>query len=172
MRNFAWLVVPVLFISVSASAEQGCPPGQIPAQSNGSAASCGPIPSGYYQEQPTPAPRPPGKWIKTWGAIAGDGNDNLGVSTGKIKRSEAQQDALAKCSESSQKECRILYIYENRCAAISEPDHAGHIVRGFAAGPSVEVASKNALAVCNSENPNSECKVIYKACTEPVFQRF
>ncbi|MCC4615278.1 DUF4189 domain-containing protein [Xanthomonas campestris pv. asclepiadis] len=172
MRQVIHLAFPLLFVSLSAWAEQGCPAGQIPAQSNGSMASCGPIPAGYYQEQPAPAPRPTGKWIKTWGAIAGDGNENLGVSTGKLKKSEAQQDALEKCEGASQDKCSVLYVYENRCAAIAEPERRGAIIRGFAAGPSIEVANRNAISFCKKENSGGQCKTIYTACTEPVFKSF
>ncbi|PPU70475.1 hypothetical protein XcuCFBP2542_18730 [Xanthomonas cucurbitae] len=172
MKYLIILALSIFLISTGVRAEQGCPPGQIPAQSNGSMSSCGPIPSGYYQEQPVPSPRPLGKWIKTWGAIAGDGNENLGVSTGKLKKADAQQDAIERCEAESQKKCSVLYVYENRCVAISEPGYTGNITRGFAAGPSIDVASRNAVSFCSQENKGRQCKVIYTACTEPFFQRF
>jgi hypothetical protein len=160
----------LLSIAFSAMAEQGCPPGQYPIGGQGVAA-CAPIPQGSSQET-APAPRPLGKWIETWGAIAGDGNENLGVSTGKLKKADAQQDAVEKCEAESQKNCRVLYVYLNRCAAIAEPDHMGNIIRSFAAGPSIEVASRNAISFCNKKNKGSQCKVIYTDCTEPLFQKF
>ncbi|WP_244860040.1 DUF4189 domain-containing protein [Xanthomonas arboricola] len=155
------------FVSGSALA-QGCPVGQYQIGGQG-AVACAPIPQGAPIQKD---PRPSGKWIKTWGAIAGDGNENLGVSTGKLKKSEAQQDALEKCEGASKEKCSILYVYENRCAAIAEPELRGAIIRGFAAGPSIEVAGKNAISFCKKSNPGNECKTIYTACTEPVFKSF
>ncbi|MEG8064027.1 DUF4189 domain-containing protein [Xanthomonas hortorum pv. gardneri] len=159
MKHLAILAFLIL-ISASARAEQGCPSGQIPAQSNGSMSSCGPIPAGYYQEQPAASPRPSGKWIKTWGAIATDGAENLGVSTGKLKKSDAEQDALEKCADASKSRCHILQSYKNQCAAVAEPTYRGSFTRSFARGPSIETASKDAFAHCKEKNPSAECKVI------------
>jgi len=77
IKNLLLLAFVFLAALGDARAEQGCPPGQIPAQAGGSMTSCGPIPAGYYQQQQTASPRPSGEWIETWGAIASDGGDNL-----------------------------------------------------------------------------------------------
>ncbi|PPT73362.1 hypothetical protein XaplCFBP3122_20810 [Xanthomonas arboricola pv. populi] len=167
MNYFSISAFSILLLSSGVWA-QGCPPGQYQIGGQG-AIACAPIPQGNPVEQP---PRPSGKWIETWGAIAGDGNENLGVSTGKLKKADAQQDAVEKCEAESQKKCSVLYVYENRCAAIAEPEHRGYMIRGFAAGPSIEVASRNAISFCNQKNKEGQCKVIYTACTEPVFQKF
>ncbi|MEQ7420816.1 DUF4189 domain-containing protein [Xanthomonas campestris pv. campestris] len=172
MKNLAFLALLIILISSNLRAEQGCPPGQIPAQSNGSMSSCGPIPAGYYQEQPAASPRPSGKWIKTWGAIATDGAENLGVSTGKLKKSDAEQDALEKCAGASKGQCHILQSYKNQCAAIAEPTNRGSFTRSFARGPSIETASKDAFAHCKEKNPNAECKVIYQECSDPIFKAY
>ncbi|MBB5881445.1 hypothetical protein GGR74_002648 [Xanthomonas arboricola] len=167
-RNPAAILIFSFFIVSGDVLAQGCPVGQYQIGGQG-AVACAPIPQGAPIQRD---PRPSGKWIKTWGAIAGDGNENLGVSTGKFKKSEAQQDALEKCEEASKKKCNVLYVYENRCAAIAEPELRGSIIRGFAAGPSIEVASKNAISFCKKSNSGSQCKTIYTACTEPVFESF
>jgi len=167
MDYFSLSAFSILLFSSGAWA-QGCPPGQYQIGGQG-AIACAPIPQGNTVQEP---PRPSGKWIETWGAIAGDGNENLGVSTGKLKKADAQQDAVEKCEAESQKNCSVLYVYLNRCAAIAEPEHMGNIIRSFAAGPSIEVASRNAISFCNKKNNGSQCKVIYTDCTEPLFQKF
>lgn len=63
-------------------------------------------------------PRASGKWIKTWGAIASDGGDNLGVAKGKLKKSDNQEEALSRCKSVSEKECQVDFVYwrpDNRC---------------------------------------------------------
>ncbi|MCC8468661.1 DUF4189 domain-containing protein, partial [Xanthomonas phaseoli] len=72
----------LMIVGIPAMAEQGCPPGQYPIGGQGVAA-CAPIPQGSSQET-APAPRPLGKWIKTWGAVALDGEGTVGVDYGKL----------------------------------------------------------------------------------------
>ncbi|USJ00315.1 DUF4189 domain-containing protein [Xanthomonas prunicola] len=176
MKNTLLVVFFVLIgVGTNVQAEQGCPPGQIPAQANGNISSCGPIPSGYYEQQEMPAPRPSGKWLKTWGAIASDGGDNLGVSKGKLKKTEAQEEALEKCRSASGKECTIDFTYENQCASIAEPYLGERAVTGmlaYARGPSKEVASSDVTSRCLKDNKGSECRVIYAACSEPIFKPY
>ncbi|MCD0244381.1 DUF4189 domain-containing protein [Xanthomonas melonis] len=165
----------LISLGINVQAEQGCPPGQIPASATGNISSCGPIPSGYYQEQEMPAPRPTGKWLKTWGAIASDGGDNLGVAKGKLKKSDAQEEALSKCKSVSGKDCQIDFVYKNQCAVIAEPHKSGSAVSGvlsYTGGPTVDVASSDALANCSKYNQSADCRVIYKACSEPYFQKY
>lgn len=74
----------LMIVGIPAMAEQGCPPGQYPIGGQGVAA-CAPIPQGSSQET-APAPRPLGKWIKTWGAVALDGEGTVGVDYGKLSK--------------------------------------------------------------------------------------
>ncbi|MDC8640877.1 DUF4189 domain-containing protein [Xanthomonas hortorum] len=103
MRLFVILVFPILYLPIAAWA-QGCPPGQYQIGGQG-AIACAPIPQGN-SEQTTPAPRPLGKWIKTWGAIAMGSVDSIfsyGVTTGKLSKSEAEKDALNRCASHGEK---------------------------------------------------------------------
>lgn len=172
-----------LFIfASSAMAEQGCPPGQIPAQSNGNMASCGPIPPGYYQSQESAPPRPSGNWIKTWGAIAIGSIDSItsyGVTTGKLSKSEAEQDALRRCASHGETNCQIGLAYKNQCAVIAEPQINGKPfpdgLSDFVGAGTTSEASTVALDRCKVDNKSTAsatCKIIYQACTEPIFQKY
>ena len=169
-------------IAGSALAEQGCPPGQIPAQAGGSVTSCGPIPEGYYQQQESSPPRPSGKWIRTWGAIAVgsiDSTTSYGVTTGKLSKSEAELDAMRRCASHGETNCKVGLAYENQCAVIVEPHING---RPFPTGfirivgrATVPEASKAALEICKEDNkttPQAKCEIVYNACSDPLFQSF
>ncbi|MEA9587065.1 MULTISPECIES: DUF4189 domain-containing protein [Xanthomonas] len=167
MRFFALLAFSIFPISTHVFA-QGCPVGQYQIGGQG-AVACAPLPQGGSIQQ---EPRASGKWIKTWGAIATDGADNLGVSTGKLKKTEAEQDALQKCEGASKSPCRINLSYKNQCAAVAQPYRSGDIKRTYTRGPSIEVASNDAVAICQRGNAGDKCKVIYQECSEPIFKAF
>lgn len=96
MRLCVLLVFPILYLPITAWA-QGCPPGQYQIGGQG-AIACAPVPQGSSQET-APAPRPLGKWIKTWGAIAIGWVGPIpyyGVPVGKLSKSDAESDALGK----------------------------------------------------------------------------
>jgi len=165
-----------------AQAEQGCPPGQIPAQAGGNVTSCGPIPAGYYQQQQQAAPTPSGEWIKTWGAIAVGAIDSItsyGVTTGKLSKAEAERDSLKRCSSHGEDNCKVVFTYHNQCAAIAEPQIndlplSTGVIR-FAGSATVTQASNEASKDCkvfNKGMPNLQCKIIYTACTEQIFQKY
>ena len=159
-----------LLMFCDAAAEGGCPPGQYPIGGQG-ALACAPIPQDNTQKQP----RPSGRWIKTWGAIASDSGDNLGVSVGKIDKSEAQQDAVAKCTAQSGSKCHLVLTYRNQCAAIAEPYKGDRAVSGmlsYNGAASKEIASADALSFCKKDNPNASCRIIYTACSEPVMKSY
>ncbi|MCD5975534.1 DUF4189 domain-containing protein [Pseudomonas quasicaspiana] len=172
--KFGWaLIFSALCAAGAAKAEQGCPPGQYPIGGQGVAA-CAPIPQGN-SEQTAPAPRPLGKWIKTWGAIASDGGSNLGVAKGKLKKSDAQEEALSKCKSVSGKECQVDFVYENQCTAIAGPYKNESAISGvlsYTGGPTTDVASSDALANCSKHNKGLDCRVIYQACSEPYFHKY
>ncbi|PPU93634.1 DUF4189 domain-containing protein [Xanthomonas albilineans] len=169
MKYVSFMAFSIFIFSFNASAEGGCPPGQLPAQSNGSMSSCVPIP----QDSPEPQqPRPTGKWLKTWGAIAGDDGDDFGVSTGKLNKISAENEALENCQRGIEKKCHIIQSYENQCAAVAEPNKKGAITRSITSGPSLEETSDRAKEDCQKKNPGSQCTIGYSNCTKQIFQRF
>ncbi|WP_170069121.1 DUF4189 domain-containing protein [Xanthomonas theicola] len=171
----AYWILPMAaaLFCANAWAEQGCPPGLIPGGANPSnMATCAPIPPGYYQEQPAPPPRPLGKWLKTWGAVATDGGENLGVSTGKLKKSEAEQDARKKCDGISSEKCHVAISYQNQCVSVVQPKTEGLGIVTYYHGPSTEETSRDGLLNCQKNNHDMSCEVVYTNCTEQIFQRF
>ncbi|MCC8472382.1 DUF4189 domain-containing protein [Xanthomonas phaseoli] len=177
MKFLIYLGFLPLFFSINAWAEQGCPPGQYPIGGQGVAA-CAPIPQGN-SEQTAPAPRPLGKWINTWGAVAIGSielEQTLGVTTGKLSKSEAESDALARCARSGAKNCQIGLAYFNQCIAVGEPQIDGKPnITGkvqFFGNASREKAAAAAQKACEARNPENQCKVIYNACTDQIFKYF
>ncbi|MBB4131101.1 DUF4189 domain-containing protein [Xanthomonas sp. 3075] len=169
-RKEVFLAIALIMYSSAGLAEQGCPPGQYPIGGQGVAA-CAPIP----QNGSTQAARPTGKWLKTWGAIASDGGDNLGVAKNKIKKSEAQKEALEKCRSTSGKECTVDFTYENQCASIAEPYVGDKSISGmlsYAGGASKDISSEGAISRCIKDNKDTKCRVIYSACSEPIFESY
>ncbi|MCD0256758.1 DUF4189 domain-containing protein [Xanthomonas melonis] len=165
-----FFAIALMPCSIAALAEQGCPPGQYPIGGQGVAA-CAPIP----QDGSTQAARPTGKWLKTWGAIASDGGDNLGVAKNKIKKSEAQKEALERCRSTSGKGCTVDFTYENQCASIAEPYVGNKSISGmlsYAGGASKDISSEGAISRCIKDNKDAKCRVIYSACSEPIFKAY
>ncbi|MCC8475652.1 DUF4189 domain-containing protein [Xanthomonas arboricola] len=172
MKFYNFLLFLLLVASQPAMAEQGCPPGQYPIGGQGVAA-CAPMPQGSSSQQES---RPLGKWIKTWGAISLDKSSvgALGVSTGKISKSEAEQDAIAGCVKAGGKDCQKWNAYKNQCAAVAEPYHNGRSSAGtihFRTGASPEKIMVEVENICSTEN-KTQCRVIYQACSEPIFESY
>ncbi|KIQ23071.1 DUF4189 domain-containing protein [Xanthomonas campestris] len=169
-----WLfILVVACTSEVAFAEGGCPPGQYPIGGQG-AVACAPIPT----ESAQPKAHPIGKWIKTWGAIASGSVDsivNYGVSTGKISKAEAEEYALAECSSHGEQNCKVNLTYRNQCAAVATPQINGKPAAGtvnFIGRENMPMATSDALAACKKDNPKAQCDIIYKNCTEQIFQKF
>jgi len=181
--KFRWIFFLLISCAtIGAKAEQGCPPGQIPAQAGGNVTSCGPIPDGYYQQQTPAAPTPSGEWIRTWGAISVGSVDSTtiyGVNTGKLSKSEAEEDSLRRCSSRAGDSCKVYFTYYNQCVAIAEPQVGGlpapsGVIR-FISAATISQASSESSKRCVDYNKGiagAKCKVIYTACTEPIFRQF
>jgi hypothetical protein len=170
--NLLFILV-LIFTSDIALAEGGCPLGQYPIGGQG-AVACAPMPT----ENSQPKARPIGKWIKTWGAIASGSVDavvNYGVSTGKISKSEAEESALAECSSHGEQNCKVKLTYRNQCAAVATPQINGKPAIGtvnFVGRENILMAESDALSACRKDNPQAQCDIIYKNCTQQIFQQF
>ncbi|PPV05210.1 DUF4189 domain-containing protein [Xanthomonas axonopodis pv. vasculorum] len=172
MKHKVRWFLPMLAILFCANAwaEQGCPPGMIPGGVDPhNMATCAPIPQGSSQQQSDQQRRPAGKWLKTWGAIAeNDNGSDFGVSTGKLSKTDAENEAVKNCEKGIEKKCRVIYTYKNQCVAVAEPNGKGVVIS--ASGPSQEETSYRALTNCKKENPGAECTLGYTNCTEQIFK--
>lgn len=171
MKIYKFLFLLLFINAFPALAEQGCPPGQYPIGGQGVAA-CAPIPQGNSSNQ---APRPLGKWLKTWGAVAHDPVDGvLGVSSGKLSKRDAEKDALMKCAEAGGTRCKDWVSYQNQCAAVAGPQKNGVNVAGalqFSRGPSLEDVRRKAENECTSSS-GFACTILYSNCSEQVFKAY
>ncbi|WP_338011953.1 DUF4189 domain-containing protein [Stenotrophomonas indicatrix] len=170
------MIACVIFMglaSSSALAEGNCPPGFYPIGGQG-AQGCAPIPGAAgrasSQQLPMPPPRPSGQWHKTWGAVAMGEQGDTGVSKQKSSRREAESEALAQCATWGAKRCVVKISYENQCVAVASPQASqtgAHIARAV----DTDTAAQVAMRGCKDQG-GIQCKVVYSACSEPIFERF
>lgn len=112
-------------------------------------------------------PQPTGYWEKTWGAIAPSPVGGvLGTATGASSKEEAERLALADCEAKGGGACQIELAYHNQCAVMT----LGDKFLGSAHAVSVERATEIGIAGCQKTDTN--CRVYYSACTEPIFHKY
>lgn len=122
-------------------------------------------PRGEQGQQPLPIPK--GYWQKTWGAIAANGAKGfLGTAVGASSEQDAKRLAMQSCDEKGEG-CKIELTYFNQCAALITGDKLYTVSHGR----SIERASKIGLKLCEKEK-DTNCRVYYSACTEPVYHNF
>lgn len=131
---------------------------------------------GYYNQQGSEIamqPRPTGEWIKTWGAIAKDASGSVGgVSIGKLSKKEAEQGAVDQCIAVGGKACESRFAYRNQCVAYVSGQRAdGRWQEGPVTAESIERASRLSLQDC-ADHGGNDCKIIYTACSDPVFRSY
>lgn len=162
-----WLLLMVGFCS-NVLAEGRCPPGQYPIGDD-RAPGCAPIPAGG--DTAGSEPRPTGRWIKTWGAIAISGaTGDSGAAMGKRSKGEAERAAIANCSNDGARDCKVSYTYKNQCVALVSPSSASESSTA-GRGPTKEKASEMAMKVC-TDRGSAGCKLLYSECTDPIFEAF
>lgn len=162
------LLLVAFFTSYPVQAEGGCPPGQYPIGGQG-VQGCAPIPGGDAAAG-SAAPRPTGRWIKTWGAIALSPSGASGASTGKRSKSDAVAEAEAVCARDGAAECKVAMTYKNQCAVAVVPKS---LVGGtfFSSSATIEESTGRALKQCE-KGAHGVCHAIYEDCTKPEFQKF
>lgn len=158
-----WILFAALFLSAGLGhAEEGCPPGMIPA-SGTNMNSCVPIPPGYYQQAPAPAPQPEPAWSNRFGAIATDfSHSSAGASIDRLSRSDAEQAALDECRTNGGINCKVEISYGNECVVLAIGKN-GHNAK---AGATIASATDSAMKVCNAADAG--CFVYYSACSPPA----
>lgn len=164
------LVVLGLWLLLSAPmpalAEGRCPPGQYPIGGQG-VGGCAPIPGADGGS--TAEPKPTGRWIKTWGAVATSPSGDAGAAKDKLSKSEATKEATAQCSQWGATDCKVALTYKNQCVAAVAADKG--LGTKLSTGGTIEKATEFANLECKKSGSQT-CKVIYTACTEPYFEKF
>lgn len=154
----------------SVYAEGGsCPRGYYPVGGQGTQ-GCAPISNynstGQQPQQQLP-PQPTGYWEKTWGAlVSSETGGALGTSLGASTKSEAERLALADCKAKGGGGCRVDLTYHNQCAAMVIGDRT---YRMYGAATIKEAVS---IGMKECESKQSNCRVYYSACTEPIFHQY
>lgn len=162
-----WLLLMVGLCN-SALAEGRCPPGQYPIGDD-RAPGCAPIPAGGGAADS--GPRPTGRWIKTWGAIAISGaTGDSGAALGKRSKGEAERTAIANCSNDGARDCKVSYTYKNQCVALVSPASSKESST-LGRGPTKEEANEAAMKICTNRG-SAGCKLLYSECTDPIFEAF
>lgn len=149
----------------AAFAEGGCPQGMYPIGGQG-VSGCAPM--GAADAAP-PTPRPLGRWLETWGAIARSENGMGSPVKGERSKASASRRALSMCKENGGVGCKIAFTYENQCVAVIQTSPGrGNI---FMAHSTVRRASDAGIGMCK-DTGGSICEVVYSDCTEPLFIRY
>lgn len=164
-RNTTWVVMGVLALGAPAVAQQ--PPVNSPtyhAVHNPQS----PYYVGPRQQAPAQqAPKPAGYWEKTWGAIAPSPVGGvLGTALGASSKEEAERLALADCEAKGGGACEVNLAYHNQCAVMIVGDN---YLTSYS-NATIEEATARGLRECGKDNTN--CRVYYSACTEPIFHHY
>lgn len=168
MRLQVVLLLCLIGASGVAFAEGGCPQGMTPVN-NGQNWTCipGGNDAGNGQAQQNAPPRPTGWWEKTWGAIAPSPKGGvLGTAVGASSKDEAERLALADCEAKGGGACKVQVAYHNQCGVMVLGTNELFTAR---AG-SIKDVEDQGLNYCRKHDTN--CRVYYSACTEPVFHRY
>ncbi|MCQ2996439.1 DUF4189 domain-containing protein [Pseudomonas syringae] len=164
MKNHLSLILLTLSVfCVSAHAQTRCPMG---AQAGSMQCLPDDLQGG---SQSNSEPRWTGEWIKTWGAIATSrALGEAGTSANKLSEDEARAAAIYQCSLGGATDCKVQLTYRNQCAAFASSASAGSY---FQAAETEKIAIKLAKSNCD-KNSDSECKVMYSGCSEPIFHKY
>lgn len=119
------------------------------------------------QQPPQQPPQPTGYWEKTWGAIAPSPKGGvLGTALGASSKEEAERLALEDCKAKGGGACEVQIAYRNQCGVMA----IGEKKLYTASAATIEEAKAYGIELCSAEDTN--CRVYYSACTEPVFHRY
>lgn len=180
MKLRALLILVLASIANNAVAQSQAPhvcgagpgPNEVMAGMAPGGSGVAPTPLCYWKSQSQQSsqqstPQPTGYWEKTWGAIAPSPKGGvLGTALGASTKEEAERLALADCEAKGGESCQVDLVYQNQCAAMVIGDKRLRLQ----GAESIEAASELAMSRCNESDSN--CRVYYSACTEPVFHKY
>ncbi|MDV3470280.1 DUF4189 domain-containing protein [Stenotrophomonas sp. C3(2023)] len=152
----------------AAFAEGNCPPGYYPIGGQG-VQGCAPINGGGSGSVGGGAPRPAGRWQKTWGAQSSSTNGIAYSVTGKSSKSEAERDAIRGCRQLGGIGCEAMFAYKNQCYAVARV--GGGEGDYFARAGSIERARAVATDGCKKQG-GSDCEILNAECTQPRFIKY
>lgn len=162
LRSFSYLFLLGSIISATAVGQTRCPIGV-------QAGNIQCIPDDPPAEV-NAAPRPTGEWIKTWGAIASSENGDIGSSTGKFSKKDAEAEAIKICADFGNSDCKVNMTYKNQCVAVVQAAK-GRTGGKIITAETADIAKRTALQECQ-EDSGAQCFVRGTDCTEPFFRKF
>ncbi|MCQ3033448.1 DUF4189 domain-containing protein [Pseudomonas syringae] len=122
------------------------------------------------QSEVNAAPRPTGEWIKTWGAIASSESGDIGSSTGKFSKNDAEAEAIKICADFGNSDCKVNMTYKNQCVAVVQAAK-GRTGGKIITAETADIAKRTALQECQ-EDSGAQCFVRGTDCTEPYFRKY
>jgi len=145
---------------LGAQAQTACPSGVGPGS-----AQCGPD-SGTSRGYSEP-PRPTGYWVKTWGAVAkSPSTGEAGNALGKHSEGEAREVAIRVCGQGGAKDCEVRLSFHNQCATVVTSDSETFYQSAVSEERAISLATKSC------KESGGQCKVLWSACTEPIFIKY
>ncbi|WP_228886483.1 DUF4189 domain-containing protein [Stenotrophomonas rhizophila] len=96
---------------------------------------------------------------------------DAGASVGKLSKSEALNEAKARCEKYGAKDCSKGFAYKNQCVALAFPQKGLNGRISISSAKDKDTATDNVLETCK-KNGGGNCTVSYADCTEPVFKAF
>jgi hypothetical protein len=121
--------------------------------------SCVPGPNFVSMAAQPPAPPEPA-WVPQWQAVAGDLTKQLlGVAKDAVTEEEAKTDAMLDCKRGGGTACQVFGSVANACLAVAVGVNGPHVNSGSTP------AAANALSTSDCNANDTNCKVIYSACS-------
>lgn len=160
MQRFRLFTLLALLASTAASGQTACPGGVAPGSPQ-----CGPD-SSTSRGDSSP-PQPTGKWIKTWGALSANTSGDIGLASGKLSKSDAAAEAVARCEAFGAGKCVAKHYFYNQCISVARAESGQSAT---VTGPR-EKATDLAVEECE-KNTNATCTVLLIECSAPVFEKF
>ncbi|GFM81379.1 hypothetical protein PSCICN_20710 [Pseudomonas cichorii] len=87
---------------------------------------------------------------------------------GKLTEEEARSAAIYQCALGGATDCKVDLAYKNQCVALVSSE-INSVVQASA---SEQRAIDLAMDSCKEDSGGRECKVMYTACSDPIFRKY
>lgn len=158
------LMSALLLLGTSQVAVSQCAPG-VPSAGNPGCIPPNQQNSPYYHgdSQRPEVTQPQARWENRWGAIAVDlALAQGGTSVGQTSEASASREAVSRCISNGGKNCEVLQVFKNQCAAVVQPSDGGPLSTATAA--TEQEALSRAISRCGR---GDTCQMIFKECSLP-----